>query len=123
MHKQREKKLSKENSIQPMYHLPNSNQTCLVSGPINENLSVFFSNNYCQLTNDRTDLSQPEWYNEVDINSIGLVGYYKPLSLHSEVYNEVEIFYIPDEATVQHNNFKPLFKIEDPYKFKVYDVP
>ena len=39
------------------------------------------------------------------------------------MYNEVEIFNIPDEATVQHNNFKPLFKLEDPYKFKMYDVP
>ena len=75
------------------------------------------------MTNDSTDLSQPEWYNEVDINSIGLVRYYEPLSVNSEVYNEVEIFDIPDEATVQHDNFKPLFKLEDPYKLKMYDVP
>ena len=35
----------------------------------------------------------------------------------------MEIFDILDEATVQHDNFQLLFKLEDPYKFKMYDVP
>ena len=103
--------------------MTSSNQTCLVNDTTNENLNVCFSNNDCQLTNYRTDLSQLECYNEIYINSIGLVGYYEPLSVHNEVYNEVEIFDIPDEATMQHNNFEPLFKLEDPYKFQMYDVP
>ena len=68
-------------------------------------------------------LDQTEWYNEIDINSIGLVGYYKHLSIHNEVYNEVEVFNLPDEATVQHDNYEPLFKLKDPYKFQMYDVP
>ena len=103
--------------------MTSSNQTCLVSDATNENLNIYFSNDDCQLTNDRMDLSQPEWYNEIDINSIGLVGFYEPLSVHNEVYNEVEVFDILDEATVQHDNFKPLFKLEDQYKFQMYDVP
>ena len=69
------------------------------------------------------DLDQTEWYDEIDINSISLVGYYKPLSIHNEVYNEVEVLNLPDEATFQHNNFEPLFKLEDPYRFQMYDVP
>ena len=71
LHKPREKKLSKENSskinsvptilsvFQPIYHLTNSNQTCLVSDATNENLNVCFSNDDCGVTNDSTDLSQP----------------------------------------------------------------
>ena len=58
-----------------------------------------------------------------DINSVGLVGYYEPLSVHDEVYNEVEVFDLPDEATIQQDNHAPLFKLEDPYKFQMYDVP
>ena len=126
LHKPREKRMSKEipskinyvpnilSVFQPIYHLTNSNQTCLVSDVTNENLNVCFSNNDYQVTNDSTDLSQPEWYDEVDINSIGLVKNYEPLSANRKVYNEVEIFDIPDEATVQHDNFEPLFKLEDP---------
>ena len=103
--------------------MTSSNQMCLVSDATNYNLNICFSKDDCRLTNYRTDQSQPEWYNEIDINSIGLVGYYEPLSIHNELYNEMEVFNLPYEATVQHNNFEQLFKLEDPYKFQIYDVP
>ena len=45
------------------------------------------------------------------------------MSTDNEVYNEVEVFDLPNEAKVQHNNYKTLFKHEDPYKFQMYDVP
>ena len=39
------------------------------------------------------------------------------MSTNDEVYNEVKIFDLPDEATVQHDNYQTLFKLKDLYKF------
>ena len=97
--------------FQPICHMTSLNQTCLVSYSTSENLNVCFSNNDCCLTNDNLGLNQNEWYNEIDINSIDLVGYYGTLSIQDEAYIEVEVFDLP-EATVQHNNYEPLFKLE-----------
>lgn len=91
-----------------------TNQIFLVSNNTSEDLNTCFSNEYCQLSNYSSDSDRVEWYDEIDINSIGLVGYYVPLSIYNDVYNEVEVFYLLDEATVKFNNFKLLFKHEDP---------
>ena len=78
------------------------NQTCLVSDSTSEDLNAWFSNDNCCLTNNSSDFDYTEWYNEININSISLVWYYEPLSMHDEVYNEVEVFNLLEEVTVQH---------------------
>ena len=82
--------------FQPMYHMTNLNQVCLLSDKLREN--------------------------EVHINSIGLMGYHKPISTDNEVYNEVEVFDLSNEAIVQHNNCQTLFKLDDIYKFQMYNI-
>ena len=112
--------------FQPIYHTTKLNEVCLLSDNSSDDLNACFSNSDCRVSDiicgtdsdDNTD-----WYDEVDIHSIGLVEYYKPMATDDEVYNEVEVLDIPDEATVQHNNCQQLFKLEDPYKFQMYDVP
>lgn len=42
---------------------------------------------------------------------------------NNEVYNEIEMINIPDASTLQHINCKTLFKLEDPYNFRMYNVP
>ena len=106
--------------FQPIYHTTKSNEVCLLSDNSSDDLNACFSNNDCRVSDiicgtDSDD--NTEWYDEVDIHSIGLVEYYKPMATDDEVYNEVEVLDIPDEATVQHNNCQQLFKLEDPYKF------
>ena len=103
--------------FQPIYHMTNLNEVCLLSDNLRENLHACFSNDNCRISDTHSSANSgdtTEWYNEVDINSIRLVGYYKPMSIDNEVYNEVGLFDVPNEATVQHNNFQTLFKIEDP---------
>lgn len=72
---------------------------------------------------DTFDEDETEWYDQVDINSIGLVGYNYPMSTNDIVYNKVETFDILDEATVQQSTCQTLFKLEDPCKFQMYDLP
>ena len=50
----------------PIYHTTNLIQLCLLSDKLREKIL---------------------WYNEVDINSIGKIGYHKPMSIDNEVYN------------------------------------
>ena len=38
------------------------------------------------------------------------------------MYNEVEVFDLNNEPTVQHNNCQSLFKLSDPHKFQMYNV-
>ena len=104
--------------FQPIYHAKNSNEVCLLSDNLSENLHACFCNNDCRVSD--TDMhcgtnssDTMEQYYEVNINSIGLVGYYKPMAT-DEVNNEVELLDIPNETTVQHNNCQQLFKLEDP---------
>ena len=42
---------------------------------------------------------------------------------NNNVYNETVTFDIPDETTIQHSNYEMILKYEDPYKFRMYDVP
>ena len=86
--------------FQPIYNITGSNQTCMVSDSVHEDLNLCFSNDDCCITNNEVNLDQAEWYDAVDVNSIGLVGYYEPLSRNDEVYNEVEVYVIPDDAMV-----------------------
>ena len=86
--------------FQPIYHITGSNQTYMVSDSVHEDLNLCFSNDDCRITNNEVDLDQAEWYDTVDVNFIGLVGYYEPLSRNVEVYNEVEVYDIPDDTTV-----------------------
>lgn len=111
--------------FQPIYHKTNLNQVFLVSDGLRKDLHACFSNDDCRacVFNNAPTHNLTEWKDEVDINSIGLVRYYKPMSTNEEVYNKVDIFDVPDEATVQHYNCQTLFKLEDPYKFQMYDVP
>ena len=53
------------------------------------------------------------WSDEVEINSIGVMGYHKSISTDNEVYDEVEVFDMHNEATKQHNNCQTLFKLGD----------
>ena len=106
--------------FQPIYHTTNLNEVCLLSDNSRENLDACFSNDDCRVSDMHGGANSGdtmEWYNEVNIYSIELVGYYKPMFTDDEVYNEVQVLEIPNEATVQHNNCQQLFKLEDPYKF------
>ena len=109
--------------FQPIYHITGSNQTCMVSDSTHEDLNICFGNDDCCITENEINIDQADWYNTVDVNTIEMVGYYEPLSCNDEVYNEVEVYDIPNNATIQHNNLEPLFKLEDPYKYKMYDLP
>ena len=95
----------------------------MVSDSVHDDLNLCFRNDDCCITYNELNLDQAEWYDAVDVNSIGLIGYYEPLSHNDEVYNEVEVYNIPDDAMVWHNNFEPLFKLGDPHKYKMYDHP
>lgn len=73
--------------------------------------------------NNTCNQDKSKWYDEVDINSIDLVEHYEPMSTNNWVYNEVKIFDLLDEVTIQHDNCQTLFKLKDPYKFQMYDLP
>ena len=74
---------------------------------------------FCQLTNYSSAFNGTEWCDEIDIISIGFIGYYVSISIHDEVSNKLKIFYLPDEATEQSINLESLFKCEGPYRFKI----
>lgn len=74
--------------FQPIYHTTNSSQVCLLSDKLRENLHACFSNDNSHASNTYDGTASGDttkWYNELNINSIGLVGYYDPMSTDNEV--------------------------------------
>ena len=41
----------------------------------------------------------------------------------NEINNDVKIYDVPDDITIKHDNITDLYKLEDPYKYRMYDVP
>ena len=106
--------------FQPIYYTTNLNEVCLLSDNLHENLHAFFSNNDCCISDmygGANSGDTTEWYNEVNINSIGLAGYYKLMSTDDEVYTQVKVLDILDEATVK--NFLSL-KIHTSFECMMY---
>ena len=91
--------------FQLIYHLINLNQIFLVSDKLHKNLNVSFSSDNCDAPVPDTSSTyynhdNKEWYDHVNINAIWIKGYFEPMSTDNKVYNEIETFDIPDDATV-----------------------
>ena len=54
---------------------------------------------------------------------IDIHGHYESIGSNDKILNDYEVFEIPDDVTVKHNNITDLYKLEDPYWYWMYDVP
>ena len=57
------------------------------------------------------------WYDFIDINVINIHGYYDSIGSNDKTHNHYDVFEIPDDVTVKHDNITDLYKLEDPYRY------
>ena len=81
---------------------------------------------YCSHTyncHNEHRVTNTDWYDFVDINSIGIQHHCEPISATEEIINDMETILFPDEKTQIIDNSNPLNKLDDPNQYGMYDLP
>ena len=122
------KELTVSSIFDPYFHVTNSGEMVDVTqnSEVRGDVVAALQSEYCSNTynrhNEHRDTST-EWYDFVDINSIGIQHHYEPIPATEEIINDTETIILSDDQTQIIDNSNPLNKLDDPNRYRMYDLP